>query len=110
MAAYTIGADQRGAYEKQLAANTADTITINRAAAGGKPTITVINLDGGGADPPAAIYLTDDGAAPTVAGAHCHAVYGIGGTITIDMPGNVHTPALKLISSAAVRYSVVVTR
>lgn len=97
MASYTVHAEDRGAYEKSLLANTVDTVTLY-ANLGGAVEIKALT----GTAP---LYVTFDGVAPTVKGDHCYDIQ-VGTAAQIwDLPLS-YPAVVQLISSAAATYSV----
>lgn len=83
-----------------LAANTVDRVTLNRDS---HSYFEVTNVDGAGA-----IYVRTDGVDPTVAGDECDVLPAVVGSIVLPHNGrNRNTnPVIRLISDAAVKYSV----
>ena len=100
MASYTVAVNERGVYEKTLAANTEDIVTIN-AALHGTVEIKVLS----GASP---VYVTVNNSAATVKGAHCYDVQpGTAAQIkNLSLSHPTYPAVVRLISAATAVYSV----
>lgn len=100
MASYTLGAGAHGAYEKQLAANTVDTVTFPE-------DLDRVEVVGDGI---AALYFTVDGSTPTVAGdATLNLPIGAVAVREVGVPTAGKT-IVKLISAGTPKYSVAAAR
>jgi hypothetical protein len=94
MATTNLAAGERGAYGITLSANTVDTVDLD----GSAPRVRITT------DGTDEVYVTIDGTTPTVGGKKTHEIPAAASTVGLV----IHGPAeqVKLISAAAVKYSV----
>jgi hypothetical protein len=97
MSSYTISAGDRGVYEKTLAADTEDTVTISAYLNGA---LEVKVLSGS-----APVYFTVNGIAATVKGSHCYDVHP-GTSAQLWNLALSYPAVIRLISSGSCVYSV----
>lgn len=102
MASFDIAADEIGAYEKKLTANTVDSVTFHR-------DLEAVEVVSDGAS---AIYFTVDGSEPVVGGEKTHALPASSSVRVVDTPSPEgvravsRTTVVKLISAGTPTYSV----
>jgi hypothetical protein len=97
VASYTVSSPNIAAHAKTLVASTADTVTYDYHV----PEVEVVNLNGAGI-----LYFTTDGSTPTVAGAATRVLPAAVGSRTVRVFPTGSVTVVKLISAAAVQYSV----
>lgn len=122
MALYTLSGSDVGVWEKQLAANTVDTVSweVARTTSYGSTVlaapsrrVTVVNVSGA-----AAIYARADGVAPTVGGSGSYWLPAmVGASISVTVSGGTNpddatefATRVQLISSGTPTYSVMEDR
>ena len=110
MASYTVPNGHIGAYDKELTAETVDTVTfeigVSTASPGWADVPKEIEVYGDGS---ASIFFTTDGTTPTVGGTNCHWVpAGGASSLVVDVRDDnpVDAVVVKVISAGTPVYSV----